>query len=625
MPLLRINEVSVDFGGPPILEGISLELHRRERVALVGQNGTGKSTLLKLIAGTIDSDGGELHFRSGVRASFLAQEVPTGLEGTAAEVVCAGIGNVQQALNAYHHALENDASPEVLANASDAIEAAGGWSAAHRVERVLSRLSLDPEADFRSLSGGMQRRVLLARALVEEPDILLLDEPTNHLDLDSIAWLEEFLLGTHCTQMFVSHDRTFVNRLATRIIDLDRGQLSSWPGNYADYVRRKAVALKEEADHAAAFDRKLAIEERWIRQGIKARRTRNEGRVRALERLRLQRQQRRERAGSAQFSLAMGNSSGKRVIKARNINFGYGDHLVVKDFSTNIMRGDRVGIIGPNGAGKSTLLRLLLGTLKPQSGELGVGTGLQIAYFDQQRAALDPERPVWVNVADGNDHIDINGSSRHVLGYLEDFLFAPARARTPVKALSGGEKNRLLLARLFSLPANLLVMDEPTNDLDVESLELLETLLLNYPGTLLLVSHDRSFMDNVVTSILAFEGKASINEYVGGYQDWLRQRVEPVTAKGKRSTAKASTPKAKVSARKKLSYREQRELEVLPKRIETLETEQETLHARMADPEFYRQQSDEVVISRERLEQLEKELAIAYGQWEQLEERQLGS
>ncbi len=619
MPLLRINEVSVDFGGPPILERISLELHRRERVALVGQNGTGKSTLLKLIAGIIDSDGGELRFRSGVRVSFLGQEIPTELEGTASEVVCAGIGNLQQALNAYHHALEDDASPEALAHASDAIEAAGGWNAAHRVERVLSRLSLDPEANFRSLSGGMQRRVLLARALVEEPDILLLDEPTNHLDLDSIAWLEEFLLATHCTQMFVSHDRTFVDRLATRIIDLDRGQLSSWPGNYADYVRRKAIALEEESQHAAAFDRKLAIEERWIRQGIKARRTRNEGRVRALEQLRRQRQQRLERTGSAQFSLAMGNKSGKRVIKARNINFGYDDTLVVKNFSTNIMRGDRVGIIGPNGAGKSTLLRLLLGTLKPQSGELNLGTGLQIAYFDQQRAALDPERPVWENVADGNDHIEINGNSRHVLGYLEDFLFAPARARTPVKALSGGEKNRLLLARLFSLPANLLVMDEPTNDLDVESLELLETLLVNYPGTLLLVSHDRSFMDNVVTSMLAFEGKAGINEYVGGYQDWLRQRIEPIKVKARTATTKPAT---KASTGKKLNYREQRELEALPKRIETLEAEQEALHTQMADPTFYRQQGAEMASSRERLEQLEKELAMAYGQWEQLEERE---
>ncbi len=623
MPLLRVNEVSVDFGGPPILDRISLELRRRERVALVGQNGTGKSTLLKLIAGIIDSDGGELRFRTGVRVSFLGQEVPAELQGTASEVVCAGLGNLQQALTEYHHTLDENPTPEALARASNAIEAAGGWNAAHRVERVLSRLSLDPEADFRSLSGGMQRRVLLARALVEEPDILLLDEPTNHLDLDSIAWLEEFLLATTCTQMFVSHDRTFVNNLATRIIDLDRGQLSSWPGGYADYIRRKAIALEEENQHAAAFDRKLAREERWIRQGIKARRTRNEGRVRALEKLRRQRQQRLERMGSAHFSLAVGNSSGKRVIEARHINFGYGNKLVVKDFSTNILRGDRIGIIGPNGAGKSTLLRLLLGSLEPQSGQLRTGTGLQTAYFDQQRAALDPEKPVWENVADGNDHVEVNGNSRHVLGYLEDFLFAPARARTPVKALSGGEKNRLLLARLFSLPANLLVMDEPTNDLDVESLELLETLLVNYAGTLLLVSHDRSFMDNVVTSILAFEGDAGINEYVGSYQDWLRQRVEPVRVKDKTSTAKASAPKTApvASYRKKLSYREQRELEALPERIETLETEQETLHTRMADPDFYRQQSDEVSLSRERLKQLEKELATAYGQWEQLEAR----
>ncbi len=504
------------------------------------------------------------------------------------------------------------------------LEAVDGWALTQRVETVLTKLALDPDADIASLSGGMKRRVMLGRALVSEPDLLLLDEPTNHLDIAAITWIEEFLLAWNGALLFITHDRAFLQRLATRIIELDRGKLTDFPGDYAAYLARKEAMLVNEEKQNALFDKRLAQEEVWIRQGIKARRTRNEGRVRALEALREEHAARRKRTGSASMSIQSGERSGKIVVEAEGVGFDYADRAVVRDLTTTILRGDKIGIIGPNGTGKTTLLRLLLGELAPTRGTLKRGTHLQIAYFDQYRAVLDEEKSVVDNVGEGSDTVTINGQAKHVLSYLQDFLFAPNRARQPVKALSGGERNRLLLAKLFTKPSNLLVLDEPTNDLDADTLELLEELLIDYPGTVLLVSHDRAFLNNVVTSTLVFEGEGVVNEYVGGYDDWLRQRFTPSASKSSAAKADQARPQPNVPAEKskKLSFKDQRELEALPQKIQSLESERDQLIARMAEADFYTQEKTRVVAAQARMAELEKELAALYLRWETLEDLQ---
>jgi len=632
MPLLRLANLSLAFGHRALLDGVSLEVRPGERVCLVGRNGEGKSSLLRVISGEISADDGEVWLRPGMRVAYLAQEALLDSRQSVFAVVAGGLPELGQMITDYHQAVaavedkQDEASLERLAGLQQVLEAAGGWALEQRVERVLSRLQLEGDAGFHTLSGGWRRRAMLARALVSEPDVLLLDEPTNHLDIEAITWLEEFMLGYPGALLFISHDRTFVRRLATRIIELDRGQLSSWPGSYDDYLRRKAEQLEVEARHNALFDKKLSQEEAWIRQGIKARRTRNEGRVRALKELREQHRLRRERSGTAALQLDGGEQSGKLVFEAEHISLQFGERVIIRDFSTTILRGDRVGIIGPNGAGKSTLIRVLLGELRPDSGVVRRGTRQQVAYFDQQREQLDPRATLMESVGEGSPRVVINGRDRHVAGYLRDFLFPPERLQSPVSTLSGGERNRLLLARLFARPANLLVMDEPTNDLDVETLELLEELLLDYPGTLLLVSHDRAFLDNVVTSSLVFEGDGVIGDYVGGYSDWLRQRqdatkrsaVSPAPRRDAGDKVPPARPKPGGKARK-LSYKEQRELEALPQRIEMLEQEQAGLQRQTADPGFYQRPAAEVAAGLARLETIAAELEDCYARWEELE------
>jgi ATP-binding cassette subfamily F protein uup len=629
MPLISLHSVSLSFGSPPLLDGIDLTIEPGERVCLIGRNGMGKSTLLKMLTGELQPDDGEVRRGPGVTIARLIQELPAAEERRVFDLVAAGLGKEGALVGEYfdlsHRVAQGDASAtlERLAAVQQALEAGDGWAIEQRTERVISQLGLDPEAPFKSLSGGLQRRVLLAQALVREPDLLLLDEPTNHLDIAAIDWLEGFLADFPGALLFITHDRVFLRRLATRILELDRGRLTDWPGDYENYLRRRDERLHAEAQANARFDRRLSEEEVWIRQGIKARRTRNEGRVRALEAMRDERRERREQLGQVRLRLAEAQRSGKLVVEAQGVCFGWNDQLVIRDLDTLILRGDRVGIIGPNGAGKSTLLRLLLGELEPASGEIRRGTNLQVAYFDQRRAQLDESATVLDNVAGGSDRVTIDGSSRHVLSYLKDFLFTPERVRQPVKALSGGERNRLLLARLFVQPANLLVMDEPTNDLDAETLELLEELLGNFQGTLLLVSHDRALLDNLVTSTLVLEGNGRVAEYVGGYTDWLKQRPEPKRQEPASRTG-AKGPKQRPDASRavaKLSYKEGRELAALPARIEALEAEQASLHARLADPATYQQGGEGVTALQGRLAELEIELADAYQRWEALEAR----
>jgi len=628
MALLTLRNIQLGFGGPALLDHVEFSIERGERICLVGRNGTGKSTLMKLISGDVTADDGHLVLQKGARVTRLTQEVPHGLEGSVFEVVAGGLGKLGDLVKRYHNVsyeLAHDYSDKLLddlAKVQHELEAADGWLSEQRVETVISKLSLDADIAFGSLSGGLKRRVLLARALVQEPDLLLLDEPTNHLDIESIDWLEEFLLGYGGTLLFITHDRTFLRKLATRIFELDRGQLTDWPGNYENFLRRKEEMLNAEEKANARFDKKLAQEEVWIRQGIKARRTRNEGRVRALKSLRQERSERRNLTGKVAMKLQDADRSGKLVLEAEHLSYSWGDQSIIKDFSTTIMRGDRIGLIGPNGSGKTTLLNLLLGKLQPDEGEVQFGTKLEVAYFDQLRATLDEEKSVRDNVADGSDKVEVNGYSKHVISYLQDFLFAPDRVRQPVKALSGGERNRLLLAKLFTRPANMLVMDEPTNDLDMETLELLEELLLEFKGTLLLVSHDRAFLDNVVTSTLVLEGGGRVAEYVGGYEDWIRQRrVTQVTQPAKKKLA-AGTPvdaePDKVTA-KKLSYKDQRDLDALPARIDALEREVTAIQQTLADPALY--QGDPAAVSKitDQLQKVEAELEVAYGRWDELE------
>jgi ATP-binding cassette subfamily F protein uup len=631
MPLLRLTHVSIAFGTHALLKNADFQLDAGERIGLLGRNGEGKSTLMKIIAGNIHADHGDIWRQPELRLAWLEQapELPDG--ATIYDAVADGLGELGHWLTRYHALsltmdYEDEKALNELGDLQHKLESKNGWHFQQRVETTLSKLDLDGDLKVNGLSGGWKRRVALARALVVDPEVLLLDEPTNHLDFESIVWLEEQILNFQGAVLFVTHDRSFLQRLATRIVDLDRGNLVSWQGSYDDYLRRKAAALEDEANQNAEFDKKLADEEVWIRQGVKARRTRNEGRVRALEKLRGERAQRRNTAGTAKLALDRGDSSGKKVIEANNVCFGYGDRPIVKNFSALIQRGDKIGLVGANGAGKSTLLKLLLKQLEPDSGTVEQGTRLEIAYFDQLRDQLDPEMTVADTVADGNDFVEIAGNQRHVMSYLGDFLFAPARARSPVKSLSGGEKNRLLLARLFTKPANLIVMDEPTNDLDLETLELLEEKLVNYDGTLLLVSHDRAFLDNVVTSVFVLDGSGVVSEFFGGYTDWLdysKTAKPPVTAVKKSAETKSSDIKAveqpAAAKKKKLSFKEQQELKQLPEHIDQLESQQAALTKKVGEPAFYKNPQDTVNKTLAELKSIEGQLEQVYQRWNELE------
>ncbi|MBI1920277.1 MAG: ATP-binding cassette domain-containing protein [Geobacter sp.] len=624
MALITLRNVSLAFGGPLLLDGVNLQVEPGDRLCLMGRNGMGKSTLMKLIGGEIPLDGGEIMRQQGLRVALVSQDVPQGVAGTVFDVVAAGMGNAAALLAEYHdisHRLALEGGDKLLSRLETLqkeLEAAGGWHLHQEVEQLLGRLSLDPEAEFATLSGGTKRRVLLARALAAAPDILMLDEPTNHLDIDTILWLEEFLLREVKTLIFVTHDRAFARRLANRVAELDRGNLYAFSCGYDEFVSRREELLEAEATRRALFDKKLAQEEVWVRQGIKARRTRNEGRVRALKKMREEHRARQERVGSVKMQLQEAERSGHLVVEAEGVSFDWAGRTIIKNLTTTIMRGDRVGIIGPNGAGKTTLLRLLLGEISPKDGVVRLGTRQEVIYFDQMREQLDLEKSVQENVGEGNDTITINGKPRHVIGYLQDFLFTPDRARSPVRILSGGERNRLLLAKLFAKPSNVLVMDEPTNDLDAETLDLLEELLADYSGTLLLVSHDREFLNNVATSTLVFEGEGAVREYVGGYDDWLSQYRPPAPASAQVSQ-KQEKPRSQTERPRKLSFKEERELEALPDRIAGLEGEQEELHRTVADPEFYRTAGADVAGINARLAELEAELVEAYRRWEELE------
>ncbi len=620
--LITLDNVSLAFGLDVLLDHVKLQIASNERVCLIGRNGAGKSSLFKVIEGTLSPDSGTIWRKPNLRLARLAQELPLNVDLTVYQFVAEGLADTGKLLADYFALIQrlehshSDQDLKKLEQLQHSIDAKQGWHFEQEIKTILARLELSPDQRLLELSGGWQRRAALARALVTKPELLLLDEPTNHLDIEAIQWLESELLACNTGIIFITHDRALLQRLATRIIELDRGQLTSWPGDYVNFLRRKEEMLHAESKQNALFDKKLAEEERWIRQGIKARRTRNEGRVRALIALRKTRANRRELQGKANFDLHDAEKSGQLVFEAKNISQCFEDKIVIQNLSLRIMRGDRIGLIGPNGVGKSTLLNILLGKLSPQQGSVIQGTKLHIAYFDQLRHALDLEKTVIDNVTLGSDIIEINGSKRHVISYLADFLFTPERARTPVKALSGGECNRLLLARLFSQSTNLLVLDEPTNDLDIETLELLEDLLSSYQGTILLVSHDRAFLDNVVTSTLVFAGNGIIEEYVGGYQDWLNQRKPLTTAK---ETLTSETLQREKPQQKKLSYKEQKELAELPHKIEQLEAEQAELQAITAAAEFYQQDPNTIATSLNRLQKLAEELELAYARWSELE------
>ncbi len=627
--LITLENIYLSFGAEPLLDHIKLQIAAEERVCLIGRNGAGKSSLLKIIDGSILPDSGEIRRKPELRMARLEQELPQHAIGTVYEFVAQGLAETGQLLTQYHaltHRIANSHNANdllQLERLQQQIDAKNGWHFEQSIKMILERLELDADKLVQDLSGGWQRRVALAKALVVDPELLLLDEPTNHLDIEAIQWLEDQLMNCKIGLLFITHDRALLQRLATRIIELDRGQLTSWPGDYANFLRRKEEMLHAEEKLNSEFDKKLAQEEKWIRQGIKARRTRNEGRVRALKAMRIERSQRRELLGKVNFDVNEAEKSGKLVINAEHISHGFNDRIIIKDFSIRIMRGDRIGLIGPNGVGKSTLLNILLGELMPQNGNVKHGTKLQIAYFDQLRQSLDLEKTVFDNVAHGSDYVEINGKKRHMMSYLNDFLFAPQRVMSPVKALSGGECNRLVLARLFSQPSNLLVLDEPTNDLDIETLELLEELLSNYQGTLLLVSHDRAFIDNVVTSTLVFEGNGKIQEYVGGYNDWLQQsknQLKVATKEPTKNSVKENADQQKSTEKKKLSFKEQQELKELPKKIENMEDEQNQLQNLVATSEFYQQTPEKINSTLSRLKELENQLLLMYQRWEELEQ-----
>ena len=636
MPLITLNDASLHFGHHPLLDHTDLVIESGETIALIGRNGEGKSTLMRVITGENKLDDGEIWRQPGLKVSYLMQEVPVNDERIVFDVVASGVEGVGQLISEYHSvahdlAESNDSNLAVrLTELQNELEQKDGWRLEQKVETVISKLQLPPDASLNSLSGGYKRRVMLARALVSEPDLLLLDEPTNHLDIASILWLEDFLKKFHGAVLFVSHDRSLVKKLATRIVELDRGNISSWPGNFEFYLKKKAELLDAEQLQNKKFDKKLAEEEAWIRKGIKARRTRNEGRVRALQDMRKKFAERRSQQGKARLNLDEGELSGRRVAELIKVSFAYDNNVIIDNVSTQLLRGDRIGIVGPNGSGKSTLLKLLLGELKPTKGKVKLGTNLQMSYFDQGRGQLDLEATVMDNVNDGKDMVEVQGKSRHVIGYLRNFLFSPERIKSPVKTLSGGERNRLLLAKIFTQSTNLLVLDEPTNDLDVDTLELLEDLLLNYEGTLILVSHDREFLDNVVTSIMVMEGDGKVGQYVGGYSDWqayhqaqeqkfIEQASKETATQKTRSDKTQEKNDKNASKPKKLSYKEQRELDSLPEKIEALETEQVQLQARTTEPDFYQQEQGVIKQTMLRLEQVSSELDQCYQRWEDLE------
>ena len=629
MAYITLRDVQLAFGGPALLDGANFNLERGERVCLIGRNGEGKSTLLKLIEGSLLPDAGEVSIQNGITIAMLAQDVPMD-SGKVADIVADGAGEAATVLKAYHEAsdacvLGDMDACDRMGNLQHKLDQLDGWALENKVNAILSKMGLDPNADLADLSGGRKRRVLLARALLTQPDVLLLDEPTNHLDVESIEWLEKFLLDqNNLTLLFISHDRAFVDSIATRIVELDRGVLRSYEGNYSRYLDLKAQQLEAEEKQNALFDKKLAEEEAWIRQGIKARRTRNEGRVRALKALREESKARRFQQGKVNMAAQEANRSGKLVFDIEHLQVAFGNQApIIKDFSTLVLRGDRIGLVGDNGVGKTTLIKAILGEIE-HGGSVKTGTQLEIAYFDQLRNVLDLEKSVKDNVSEGSDFVDVNGQRRHIYSYLQDFLFSPERARTPVKALSGGERNRILLAKLLLKPSNLIVMDEPTNDLDMVTLELLEEMLSDYKGTLLLISHDRAFMDNVVTSTWVFDGKGNIDEYIGGYQDYLQQRPDQTVVDQKsdvkKAVAKAEAAAAAPTAKKvKLSYKDQRALEQLPGEIEALEQEQTELAEKLADGSWFVTDADAATKASQRLAEIDEELLEKLERWDELE------
>lgn len=633
MPLITLKQASLAFGHVPLLDQVNFQLDNKECVGIIGRNGTGKSSMLKVVAGLIKLDDGEYWRDPGSKIAYVPQEPELDAAHDVFTAVAQGLGNVVTQLKEYHdlslqlsQTQETEALLDRMQALQHSLEAENGWALQSRIASVLSKLGLEADTPIATLSGGWRKRVALAQALVQAPDVLLLDEPTNHLDLEAIVWLEELLLGYQGSVMLITHDRRFLDRLSTRIVELDRGHLTEFTGNYSQYQLKKAELLTVEAQHQAKFDKFLAQEEVWIRKGVEARRTRNEGRVRRLEQLRLDRAARRDRQGQVHLQLDAGERSGKLIAELQEVRMAFGDKVLINRFSTRIMRGDRIGLLGPNGVGKSTLLKLLLGELAPSAGKVQLGTNIQVAYFDQMREQLNPEATLMDTISPGSEYVQIGETRTHVIGYLEDFLFAPQRARSPVKSLSGGERNRLLLARLFARPANVLVLDEPTNDLDIDTLELLENLLQDYAGTLFLVSHDRAFLENTVTQVIAFEGQGKLTEFSGGYDDWLRfsqQREaankpveKPVPAAPSTASTNASS---NTSTRKKLSFKEQRELEALPAEIEQLEQEQADIQAQFAQGDIYKQAPEQVKQRQERLDEIEALILQKLERWEWLE------
>ena len=624
MALISIQEVTHSYGGPLLLDKVNYQLTKNERVALIGRNGEGKTTLLTLMANMQKPDSGKVVYEKGVKVGYLPQQIDSNLEGTVFEIVLSGLGKRAELLSEYqdtYSKLQTTHSEELISELNELqvkLESADSWKVYNEVKLILSKLKLNPDDKFNKMSGGQKRRVLLARALVENPDVLLLDEPTNHLDIDSINWLENFLNDYRGTLLFITHDRAFLDNISNKIIELDRGRLFIWKCDYRSYLLHKEEQERSEDKERQLFDKKLAEEEVWIRRGIRARRTRNEGRVRALKKMREEKRSQRERVGKVRFKTPDTYLSGRLIAETTEISHKYNDEYLISDFSTQVMRGDKIGLIGPNGSGKTTLLNILLGKLKPTFGEVVVGTNLDIAYFDQHRAELDEEKSVMENLSGGSPTLTINEKQVHIVSYLQDFLFSADRARSSVKSLSGGERNRLLFAILFSRPSNLLVMDEPTNDLDIETLELLEELLIQYKGTILLVSHDRVFLNNVVTSTMVFEGNGVVMEYPGGYEDWKSQQVQEnseikVETKPKKKKEKTEKPR-------KLSFKERKDLDEMPGLIERLEKEQEELYLTMTDPEYYKKTAEKIKTINERSEKIKEELSTAFDRWDFLDQ-----